>query len=143
VGGSGRQGSPWRTQTDAHPPATFAASGALSPQTAKRPGPHDQVTGRSRGGLRWPGRASAADGGPARSLLQSRAEPQGPAKGLPHAPFGPFGPPRFPGQRDELPPPALPLGPRQQVAPAFADELAANIWMQIHVTHLLPVPLTG
>jgi hypothetical protein len=55
-----------------------------------------------------------------RSSLQGRAQPQGLADRLAHPPLGPFGPPRCPGQRHELPRPALPLGLRQHVAAPFA-----------------------
>ena len=70
-------------------------------------------------------------------MLQSRAQPYGPADGQPQPPFGTFGAPRRPGYRGELPGQAVPFGLRQQVALPFAGELPANIWMPIHVTHLL------
>jgi hypothetical protein len=37
----------------------------------------------------------------------------------------------------------VPLGLRQHVALPFAGELPANIWMPIHVTHLLSLPWQG
>jgi hypothetical protein len=47
----------------------------------------------------------------------------------------------FPGLRHELPRLAVPLGLRLHVALAFPDDLAGDIWVHLHVTHLLSVPL--
>jgi hypothetical protein len=74
-------------------------------------------------------------------LPQSRAQPQDPAEGLPHAPLGLLGAARFPGLRHDLPRLALPLGLRQAVALACHGELAGDMWVHLHVTHLLSVPL--
>jgi hypothetical protein len=71
------------------------------------------------------------------SLLQSRAQPHGPADGQPQPPLGTFGTPRRPGHRGEPPGQTVLLGLRQQVALPFAGELPANFWMPIHVIHLL------
>jgi hypothetical protein len=71
------------------------------------------------------------------SLLQSRAQPHGPADGQPQPPFGTFGTPRRPGHRGEPPGQVVPLRLREQVALPFAGELPANLWMPIHVIHLL------
>jgi hypothetical protein len=61
--------------------------------------------------------------------------------GVPHAALAPLGAARFPGLRHELPRLALPLGLRQHVALAFPGDLADDMWVQLHVTHLLSVPL--
>jgi hypothetical protein len=61
--------------------------------------------------------------------------------GVPHAALAPLGAARFPGLRHELPRLALPLGLRQHVALAFPGDLADDMWVQLHLTHLLPVPL--
>jgi hypothetical protein len=76
-----------------------------------------------------------------RSFLQFRAQPQGFADGLAHSPFGPLGPPRCPGRRSGLPRPALLLDLCQHVAAPVIDDLAGNVWVHVHVTHLLSVPL--
>jgi hypothetical protein len=74
-------------------------------------------------------------------LLQSRAQPQGTAGSPPHAPPGPLDAAGFSGLRHELPRLALPLGLRLHVALALPGDLAADIWVHLHVTHLLSVPL--
>jgi hypothetical protein len=61
--------------------------------------------------------------------------------GVPHAPLGPLGAAGFPGLRHDLPRLALPLGLRLHVALAFPGDLAGDIWVHLHVTHLLSVPL--
>jgi hypothetical protein len=70
------------------------------------------------------------------------------AEGVPHAPPGrahaplsPLGAAGFPDLRHDMPRLALPLGLRLHVALAFRDDLAGDIWMYLHVTHLLSVPL--
>jgi hypothetical protein len=66
--------------------------------------------------------------------------PHAPSGG-PHAPLGPLSAAGFPGLRHELPRLALPLGLRLHVALALPGDLAADIWVHLHVTHLLPVRL--
>jgi hypothetical protein len=61
--------------------------------------------------------------------------------GVPHAPLGPLGAAGFPGLCHELPRLALPLGLRQHVALALPGDLPDDMWVQLHVTHLLSVPL--
>jgi hypothetical protein len=87
------------------------------------------AAGRLRG-------ASLHAGTGAMSLLQARAQPHRPADGQPQPPFGACGPPRSPGHRGKLPGQVVPLGLRQDLALPFAGELAANMWMYVHVTHL-------
>jgi len=58
-----------------------------------------------------------------------------------HAPLGPLGAAGFPGLRHELPRLARPLAVRLHVALAFPGHLADDMWVQLHVTHLLSVPL--
>jgi hypothetical protein len=91
---------------------------------------------------------ACADGGAAWSSLQPRAQPQGLAEGVSHAPpgrahapLGPLGAAGFPDLRHDMPRLALPLGLRLHVALAFRDDLAGDIWVYLHVTHLLSVPL--
>jgi len=72
-----------------------------------------------------------------RSFLQSSAQPQGLADGPAHSPFGPLGPPRCPGQGNELPRPVLLLDLCQYVAAPVIDDLAGYTWVHVHVTHLL------
>jgi hypothetical protein len=62
--------------------------------------------------------------------------------GAPHLPLGPLGAAGLPGLRHDLPRLALSLGLRLHVALAFPDDLAGDIWMHLHVTHLLSVLLT-
>ena len=116
------------------------------PGAAAGPGPSppripDDALARSpltrRGGTLLSGACPPGPGPGALSLLQSRAQPHGPADGQPQPPFGTFGTPRRPGHRGEPPGQAVLLGLRQHVALPFAGELPANIWMPIHVTHLL------
>jgi hypothetical protein len=71
------------------------------------------------------------------SSLQSRAQPQGLADGLVQPPFGSLGLPRRPGQRGEVPRLAVPLGLRQQLALPLPGQLAGQVWVLVHVTHLL------
>jgi hypothetical protein len=54
--------------------------------------------------------------------------------------LGAFGAARFPGLRHELPRLVVPLGLRLHVALTFPDDLAGDIWVHLHVTHLLSVP---
>jgi hypothetical protein len=69
------------------------------------------------------------------SLLQLRAQPQSPAGALAHPPLGST---RRLGCHGELPRETVPLGLRQHLAVPFTGELAGNMWVQVHVTHLLP-----
>ena len=73
--------------------------------------------------------------------FQSSAQPQGLADGPADSPFGPLGPPRCPGQHNELPRPALLLDLCQHLAAPVIDDLAGHTWVHVHVTHLLPVLL--
>jgi hypothetical protein len=71
------------------------------------------------------------------SSLQSRAQLLGFADGLTQPPFGSLGPPRRLGQRREVPRLAVPVGLRQQLALTLLGQLAGQVWVLVHVTHLL------
>jgi hypothetical protein len=113
--------------------------GTTSTQSAPLP---CWVAGRLGDGALRARSERTGDTGPAEwpvalSLLQFRAQLQGPAEDSVHPPFRPLGTPRCAGRCNELPRPALLLGVRQHLALPLLGELARQVGGLVHVTHLL------